>query len=140
MTNEKKKRSQFNFKLKENESDDFFKWFENQDNISNSLRSVLYHVIELYGTENFLEPSIQRQLYRDTFLLESLKNKEILSVNPETVESLAQNVEPENLEAEEFYVSEQIAADHEEKQEEEDSPIVEKPKKIDFKNINTDLL
>jgi hypothetical protein len=70
----KKSRTQYNWKFKENESKEFIEWFENQDNISNSLRSVLYHIIDLYGKEDFLDPTVQRQVYKNTFTLESLKN------------------------------------------------------------------
>ncbi|AZV45658.1 hypothetical protein BAOM_p005 (plasmid) [Peribacillus asahii] len=85
MAEEKKARSQYNWKFKENESKEFYEWFDNQDNIASSLRSVLYHIIELYGNENFLEPTIQKQMFKNAFIFESLKNKDVLSVNHEMI-------------------------------------------------------
>ncbi|MDT3766287.1 hypothetical protein [Priestia filamentosa] len=31
-------------------TDEFYEWFENQDNIALSLRKIVSHMIELYGT------------------------------------------------------------------------------------------
>lgn len=75
-----KKRTQYSWKLKE-ESQAFHEWFDNQENISNSLRHIVYHMIELYGTQDILEPSIQRQLVKDSLTLEALKGKSILQVD-----------------------------------------------------------
>ena len=85
MTKEKKIRPQYNWKFKETESEEFYEWFNKQDNISSSLRSILYHIIDLYGSNDFLDPAVQKQVFRDTFILDSLKNKDVLSVNHEMV-------------------------------------------------------
>ncbi|WP_048882995.1 hypothetical protein [Bacillus sp. 445_BSPC] len=83
MTKEKKARTQYNWKFKETESKEFYDWFNKQDNISSSLRSILYHIIDVYGSNDFLDPAVQKQVFRDTFILDSLKNKDVLSVNHE---------------------------------------------------------
>lgn len=85
MTKEKKARTQYNWKFKENESKEFYDWFNKQDNISSSLRSILYHIIDVYGSNDFLDPAVQKQVFRDTFILDSLKNKDVLRVNHEQV-------------------------------------------------------
>ena len=71
----KKRRNQYSWKFRDNESEEFYEWFDNQDNIANSLRSILHHVIGLYGNGDILDPSVQRQLYKNTFIIESLKNQ-----------------------------------------------------------------
>ncbi|MFD4931824.1 hypothetical protein ACFWMS_23550 [Peribacillus butanolivorans] len=88
MTKEKKARTQYNWKFKETESKEFYDWFNKQDNISSSLRSILYHIIDVYGSNDFLDPAVQKQVFRDTFILDSLKNKDVLSVNHEEVGNL----------------------------------------------------
>jgi hypothetical protein len=92
MTKEKKERTQYNWKFKENESEEFYKWFDNQDNISNSLRSILYHIIEIYGNGNILDPSIQKRMITDNIILESLKNKDVISVNHELIFGSKQDI------------------------------------------------
>ncbi|MGE7609669.1 hypothetical protein ACQKML_24155 [Peribacillus frigoritolerans] len=89
MTKEKKARTQYNWKFKETESKEFYDWFNKQDNISSSLRSILYHIIDVYGSNDFLDPAVQKQVFRDTFILDSLKNKDVLSVNHEEVGNLS---------------------------------------------------
>jgi hypothetical protein len=92
MTKEKKERTQYNWKFKENESEEFYNWFDNQDNISNSLRIILYHIIEIYGNGNILDPSIQKRMITDNIILESLKNKDVISVNHELIFGLKQDI------------------------------------------------
>jgi hypothetical protein len=92
MTKEKKERTQYNWKFKENESEEFYKWFDNQDNISNSLRSILYHIIEIYGNGNIFDPSIQKRMITDNIILESLKNKDVISVNHELIFGSKQDI------------------------------------------------
>ena len=85
MAKEKKPRTQYNWKFKDNESEQFYEWFNNQDNISSSLRNMVYHIIELYGTNDILEPNIQKQFVKDSLILESLKGQNVLNVNPQMV-------------------------------------------------------
>ena len=73
MTKEKKARTQYNWKFKETESEEFYDWFNKQDNISSSLRSILYHIIDVYGSKEFLDPAIQNKYVRDTFILRFIK-------------------------------------------------------------------
>lgn len=80
MTNEKKRKTQYNWKFKSNETDEFYEWFENQDNIALSLRKIVYHMIELYGTESVLNHHIDKEMSRDMFILEALRGKEALTV------------------------------------------------------------
>lgn len=92
MTKEKKERTQYNWKFKENESEEFYNWFNNQDNISNSLRIILYHIIEIYGNGNILDPSIQKRMVKDNIILESLRNKDVISVNHDLIFGLQQDI------------------------------------------------
>ncbi|MBG9810110.1 hypothetical protein ABD68_00285 [Bacillus endophyticus] len=80
MTNEKKRKTQYNWKFKSNETDEFYKWFENQDNIALSLRKIVYHMIELYGTESVLNHHVDKEMSRDMFILEALRGKDTLTV------------------------------------------------------------
>ncbi|RAS76220.1 hypothetical protein [Priestia endophytica] len=80
MTNEKKRKTQYNWKFKSNETDEFYEWFENQDNIALSLRKIVYHMIELYGTESVLNHHVDKEMSRDMFILEALRGKEALTV------------------------------------------------------------
>jgi len=80
MTNEKKRKTQYNWKFKSNETDEFYDWFENQDNIALSLRKIVYHMIELYGTESVLNHHIDKEMSRDMFILEALRGKDTLTV------------------------------------------------------------
>ncbi|MFP3728869.1 hypothetical protein [Priestia filamentosa] len=80
MTNEKKRKTQYNWKFKNNETDEFYEWFENQDNIALSLRKIVYHMIELYGTESVLNHHVDKEMSRDMFILEALRGKEALTV------------------------------------------------------------
>ncbi|MED4074041.1 hypothetical protein [Priestia endophytica] len=80
MTNEKKRKTQYNWKFKSNETDEFYEWFENQDNIALSLRKIVYHMIELYGTKSVLNHHVDKEMSRDMFILEALRGKEALTV------------------------------------------------------------
>lgn len=83
MAKDNKHRTQYNWKFKDNESDEFFQWFNNQDNISSSLRNMVYHMIELYGTHDILDPSIQKQIVKDSLILESLKGQNVFQIAPQ---------------------------------------------------------
>ncbi|UOE62410.1 hypothetical protein HPB58_09615 [Priestia filamentosa] len=85
MTNEKKRKTQYNWKFKNNETDEFYEWFENQDNIALSLRKIVYHMIELYGTESVLNHHVDKEMSRDMFILEALRGKEALTVKESIV-------------------------------------------------------
>ncbi|MGQ3381145.1 hypothetical protein ACT6P6_24165 [Priestia endophytica] len=80
MTNEKKRKTQYNWKFKSNETDEFYEWFENQDNIALSLRKIVYHMIELYGTESVLNHHVDKEMSRDMFTLEALRGKDTLTI------------------------------------------------------------
>ncbi|MCY8231766.1 hypothetical protein [Priestia endophytica] len=80
MMNEKKRKTQYNWKFKSNETDEFYEWFENQDNIALSLRKIVYHMIELYGTESVLNHHVDKEISRDMFILEALRGKDALTV------------------------------------------------------------
>jgi hypothetical protein len=80
MTAEKKRKTQYNWKFKSNETDEFYEWFENQDNIALSLRKMVYHIIELYGTDSVLDHRVDKEMSRDMFILEALRGKDALTV------------------------------------------------------------
>lgn len=83
MSNEKKKKTQYNWKFKGNESDNFHEWFAKQDNIALSLKSLVEHHIGLYGTDSVLDPAVQKEMTKDSIILESLRGKDALVVNQE---------------------------------------------------------
>lgn len=125
-----KKRIQYNWKFKESESPQFLEWFENQENISSSLRSMLYHMIEQYGTGDFLEPNIQREIVKDSLKLEVLREKEFSNIILGNVEFFdferKQNVSKET--------SNESCKVETKKREEEDSKESEKVSKKEAKN------
>lgn len=79
MTKEKKERKQFNWRFKGDEAPELMEWFDNQRNITSSLESILNHIIEIYGTEDIMTHQTQKQLFKDSMLLESLKGQEVVS-------------------------------------------------------------
>ncbi|MED4587863.1 hypothetical protein [Priestia flexa] len=81
-----KERKQFNWRFKGDESEDLMKWFDNQRNITSSLESILNHIIELYGTEDIMNHQTQKKLFKDSMLLESLKGKNVISVNEDLLQ------------------------------------------------------
>lgn len=85
MASEKKKKVQYNWKFKGNESEEFYQWFENQDNIAFSLKNIVEQFIQLYGTENVLNPRIQKELAKDAIILEHLRGKDSLIVNQQLI-------------------------------------------------------
>lgn len=149
MSNEKKRKTQYNWKFKGNESDNFHEWFAKQDNIALSLKSLVEHHIGLYGTDSVLDPSVQKEMTKDSIILESLRGKNALVVNQEllsnnvikttSVEELTENGKKANGQKE--------AIDKSEK--DESKPIVEKsvkqeqqeqPKvtsKVNFAEVNS---
>ncbi|MBT2281691.1 hypothetical protein J7E51_27945 [Priestia megaterium] len=60
-------------------------WFNNQRNITSSLESILNHIIEIYGTGDIMNHQTQKQLFKDSMLLESLNGKEIVTVNHDII-------------------------------------------------------
>ncbi|WP_154990863.1 hypothetical protein [Priestia megaterium] len=85
MTSEKKERKQFNWRFKGDEAPELMEWFDNQRNITSSLESILNHIIEIYGTEDIMTHKTQKQLFKDSMLLESLKGQEVVSIKQEVV-------------------------------------------------------
>ena len=153
MTKEKKARTQYNWKFKENESEAFYQWFDKQDNISNSLRIILYHIIELYGNEDILDPAMQKHLVKDSLILESLTNKDVFSINHELIfgdtQQHVNEVPSESLEEKSNppIVSEEEGPIHTKNEEKESGKIMEEyskktpqKTKVNFKSINKDLL
>lgn len=104
MAKEQKKRPQYNWKFKENESEEFYEWFNNQDNIASSLRSILYYIIDLYGNEDVLHPAVQKEMFKNNLILETLKNKDVLSINS----SLISDYTPQNTDNHEVENSKEI--------------------------------
>ncbi|MBE2977741.1 hypothetical protein [Priestia megaterium] len=85
MSNEKKERKQFNWRFKGDESTEVMEWFNNQGNITSSLESILNHIIDIYGTGDIMNHQTQKQLFKDSMLLESLKGKEFVTVNHDII-------------------------------------------------------
>ncbi|CAI8917319.1 hypothetical protein [Priestia megaterium] len=85
MSNEKKERKQFNWRFKGDESTEVMEWFNNQGNITSSLESILNHIIDIYGTGDIMNHQTQKQLFKDSMLLESLKGKEFVTVNHDVI-------------------------------------------------------
>ncbi|MED4455620.1 hypothetical protein [Metabacillus fastidiosus] len=93
-------RKQVNWKFKGTEPKEIYEWFDNQDNIALSLQVILNNAIELYGTKNILDHNIQKQMYKDTFLLQELRGEQVLKVNQDAINQVL-NKEGSRLESEE---------------------------------------
>lgn len=91
MVKEKKPREQYNWKFKGTESEEFHEWFNNQDNIGNSLRSLVYHMIDLYGTTDILDPIIQKKIITDSIILQHFEGRDVLSINSKDIETTNSN-------------------------------------------------
>ncbi|MGG3801208.1 hypothetical protein [Metabacillus fastidiosus] len=83
MTN--KKRNQINWKFKVGQSEEFYEWFNNQDNIGQSLQMIVNTMIELYGTQDIQDYHVQKQIYNDIFVLQALRGKNVLGVNQDMI-------------------------------------------------------
>ncbi|HHQ2480342.1 TPA: hypothetical protein ACSPJ7_004677 [Bacillus cereus] len=63
-----KKRESFFWNLKKIENEDFFKWFESQGNIADSLYKLVCYFIDKHGLQDVADYKIQQQLQRDILL------------------------------------------------------------------------
>ncbi len=90
MTKEKKKREQYNWKFNV-ESAEFHEWFNNQKNIGDSLRSIVYHMIDLYGTVDITNPIVQKKIITDSIILQHFDGKDVLTINPKEVKTIKLN-------------------------------------------------
>lgn len=91
MVKEKKPREQFNWKFKGKESEEFFEWFNNQDNIGDSLRSIVYNYIDLYGTGDIMHPKMQKKIITDSIILQHFEGRDVLSINSNDIETTNSN-------------------------------------------------
>lgn len=80
MAKEKKKREQYNWKFNE-ETAEFHEWFNNQKNIGDSLRTIVYHMIDLYGTVDITNPLVQKKIITDSIILQHFDGRDILTIN-----------------------------------------------------------
>lgn len=79
---EKDKRKAISLRFKSEESDEFFQWMNNQSNLTVSLKNLIYHAIDLYGMEDFINHNIQKEVMRNSFILEAIKEEQDKPINP----------------------------------------------------------
>lgn len=63
-----KKRESFFWNLKKIENEEFFKWFESQGNIADSLYKLVCYFIDKHGLQDVGDYKIQQQMQRDILL------------------------------------------------------------------------
>ncbi|OUB29373.1 hypothetical protein BK708_11870 [Bacillus thuringiensis serovar yunnanensis] len=63
-----KKRDSFFWNLKKIENEEFFKWFESQSNIADSLYKLVCYFIDKYGLQDAADYKIQQQMQREILL------------------------------------------------------------------------
>ncbi|MHA4131071.1 hypothetical protein [Bacillus cereus] len=63
-----KKRESFFWNLKKIENEEFFKWFESQGNIADSLYKLVCYFIDKHGLEDVGDYKIQQQMQREILL------------------------------------------------------------------------
>lgn len=90
MAKEKKKREQYNWKFNE-ESAEFHEWFNNQKNIGDSLRAIVYHMIDLYGTVDITNPLVQKKIITDSIILQHFDGRDILTINTNEINAIKIN-------------------------------------------------
>ncbi|PEO37643.1 hypothetical protein CN555_17085 [Bacillus wiedmannii] len=68
----KKRPEQYGWKLKKIEDEGFWKWYEVQDNINNSLIALVHFFTKEYGIRDVKDFDIQEQMHRSLFLKEEV--------------------------------------------------------------------
>ncbi|KYG33491.1 hypothetical protein [Priestia endophytica] len=155
-------RTQINVKFKAKETEEFYDWFDNQSNISDSVRYIVYHAIKQYGTGDVLEYGVQERIQMDNILLNSLRDINVLELiqrgsegRNKPSESVMISSEPKSQERPvnvEKGPSEEVSKEAiEEVIQEQDSPVIEeqeekkvavqeerKKKKNKYKNVSPD--
>ncbi|PEZ07356.1 hypothetical protein CN326_08615 [Bacillus sp. AFS018417] len=63
-----KKRESFFWNLKKIENEEFFKWFESQGNIADSLYKLVCYFIDKHGLQDVGDYKIQQQMQREILL------------------------------------------------------------------------
>ncbi|HDR8072454.1 TPA: hypothetical protein QCY71_005569 [Bacillus cereus] len=63
-----KKRESFFWNLKKIENEEFFKWFESQSNIADSLYKLVCYIIDKHGLQDVADYKIQQQMQREILL------------------------------------------------------------------------
>ncbi|KEK21786.1 hypothetical protein [Bacillus gaemokensis] len=63
-----KKRDSFFWNLKKIENEEFFKWFESQGNIADSLYKLVCYFIDKHGLEDVADYKIQQQMQKEILL------------------------------------------------------------------------
>lgn len=66
----KKRPEQYGWKLKKIEDEGFWKWYEAQDNINDSLIALVHFFTKEYGIRDVKDFDIQEQMHRSLFLKE----------------------------------------------------------------------
>lgn len=66
----KKRPEQYGWKLKKIEDEGFWKWYEAQDNINDSLIALVHFFTKEYGIRDVKDFDIQEQMHRSRFLKE----------------------------------------------------------------------
>ncbi|HDR3885033.1 MULTISPECIES: hypothetical protein [Bacillus] len=63
-----KKRESFFWNLKKIENEEFFKWFESQSNIADSLYKLVCYFIDKHGLQDVADYKIQQQMQKEILL------------------------------------------------------------------------
>lgn len=63
-----KKRESFFWNLKKIENEEFFKWFESQSNIADSLYKLVCYFIDKHGLKDVADYKIQQQMQKELLL------------------------------------------------------------------------
>lgn len=79
---EEEKKKAINCRFQPSESNEFFQWLNNQSNMTLAIRNLIYHAIDLYGTNDFLAPETQKEVMRNTFIFEAAQKDKETPVNP----------------------------------------------------------
>lgn len=70
----KKRPEQYGWKLKKIEDEGFWKWYEAQDNINDSLIALVQFFIREYGIRDVKNFDVQQEMYRSLLLKEEFFN------------------------------------------------------------------
>ncbi|QWH64168.1 hypothetical protein EXW39_29250 (plasmid) [Bacillus mycoides] len=89
-----KKRESFFWNLKKIENEEFFKWFESQGNIADSLYKLVCYFIDKYGLQDVGDYKIQQQMQREILLQDKDFLNEVKRVILKDSNLIIQNEDP----------------------------------------------
>ncbi|KFM95679.1 hypothetical protein D0U04_29720 [Bacillus clarus] len=89
-----KKRDSFFWNLKKIENEEFFKWFESQGNIADSLYKLVCYFIDKHGLEDVADYKIQQQMQKEILLQDEdfLNDVKRILLNDSTLATKKENI------------------------------------------------